>query len=67
MDARLHEAESELSAARRLLHEAGAERELLRVRLEEARQETEDLLRGVPQQARCDFLALSMMQKVRQQ
>lgn len=46
VDARLREAETELAAARRLLREAGAERELLRHRLEQARQETEDLLRG---------------------
>ena len=46
IDARLREAETELTAARRLLREAGAERDLLRCRLEEARQETEDLLRG---------------------
>lgn len=46
IDARLQEADTELTAARRLLREAGAERELLRHRVEEARQETEDLLRG---------------------
>ncbi|CAM9584955.1 unnamed protein product [Scytosiphon promiscuus] len=50
IDARLREAETELSAARRLLHEAGAERELLRLRLKDARKETEDVLQGFPQQ-----------------
>ena len=36
-------------AARRLLREAGAERELLRQRLEDARRETEELLQGYHQ------------------
>lgn len=41
--------EQELSGARSLLREAGAERELLRSRLDESRQETEDLLQGLAQ------------------
>ncbi|CAM9201342.1 unnamed protein product, partial [Ectocarpus sp. 4 AP-2014] len=48
-DLRLREAERELAAARRLLREAGAERELLHRRLEEGRQEMEEWLQGCAQ------------------
>lgn len=44
MDERLHAMSQEVLATRTSLREVGAERELLRSRLEESRQETEALL-----------------------
>lgn len=49
IDGRLREAERELSAVRMLRREAGAERELLRSRLEESRRETEELIQATAQ------------------